>query len=88
MLARLLLPAVLLLSAPALPGRGGDAPFPPLSPDDLGHLLATIKPQKGESPWREIPWLTNVTDARRKAVALDRPLVIFTAADGSPLSRT
>jgi len=29
-----------------------------------------------------------VTEARRKAIAEDKPLVIFTAADGSPLSRT
>ena len=87
MLARLLLPAFLVLSTAATPGRGGDA-IPPLTPDDLGPLLATVKPQKGESPWREIPWLTNVTEARRKASAEDKPLVIFTAADGSPLSRT
>ena len=87
MSAKPLLATFLILAAGAAPGHGDDAP-PKLSPDDLEHLLATIKPQKGESPWREIPWLTNVTDARRKAVAEDKPLVIFTAADGSPLSRT
>ena len=65
-----------------------DNAVPQISPDELEHLLATIKPQKVESPWREIPWLTNVTEARRKAIAEDKPLVIFTAADGSPLSRT
>jgi hypothetical protein len=84
---RLLLPTVLILGIHATPGRGSDA-IPPIAPDDLGRLLATIKPQQGESPWREIPWQTNVTAARRKAVAEDKPLVIFTAADGSPLSRT
>ena len=62
--------------------------IPRISSDDWERLLATIKPQKGESPWREIPWLTNVTQARRQAIAEDKPLVIFTAADGSPLSRT
>ena len=62
--------------------------IPKISPDDFHRLLLTIKPQPGESPWREIPWLTNVTEARRQAGRLDRPLVIFTAADGSPLSRT
>ncbi len=61
---------------------------PEISPADYERLLAAIKPQPGESPWREIPWLTNVTEARRKASAEDKPLVIFTAADGSPLSRT
>jgi hypothetical protein len=85
--ARLLLPVLLILGIPAAPARGGDA-IPLLTPDDLPRLLAAIKPQKGESPWREVPWLTSVTEARRKAIAEDKPLVIFTAADGSPLSRT
>lgn len=60
----------------------------PLVPGQLDRLLATIKPQVGESPWREIDWLTDVTAARARAVAEDKPLVIFTAADGSPLGRT
>jgi len=47
-----------------------------------------MKPQPGESRWREIPWLTDISEARRRAVAEDKPLVIFTAADGSPLGRT
>ena len=55
---------------------------------DLDRLLAVIKPQPGESPWREINWFTDVTEARRQAIAQDKPLVIFTAADGSPLGRT
>lgn len=63
-------------------------PVPEISPADFERLLAAIKPQQGESPWREIRWLTNVTEARRKASAENKPLVIFTAADGSPLSRT
>ena len=57
-------------------------------PADFARLLEAIKPQPGESPWREIGWLTDVTAARVKAVAEDKPLVIFTAADGSPLGRT
>jgi hypothetical protein len=87
MIANRLLSACLLLGVWSLLARG-DAAVPRISPDDLEHLLAMIKPQKGESPWREVPWLTNVTEARRRAIAEDKPLVIFTAADGSPLSRT
>ena len=56
--------------------------------DDFQRLYTLIKPQKGESPWREIAWLTNVTDARKKAASEGKPIVIFTAADGSPLGRT
>jgi len=62
--------------------------IPPIARADLDRLLAEIKPQRGESPWREIPWLIDVTEARRRSAAEDKPLVIFTAADGSPLGRT
>lgn len=63
-------------------------PLTDIPATDFDRLHALIQPQPGESPWREIAWLTNVTEARRRAVAEDRPLIIFTAADGSPLGRT
>lgn len=59
-----------------------------IDPADFDKLHALIQPCPGESPWREIEWHTNVTEARRRALAEDKPLVIFTAADGSPLGRT
>ena len=59
-----------------------------ISPDDFQRLHTLIKPQDGESPWREVAWLTSVTAARQKAAAEGKPIVIFTAADGSPLGRT
>lgn len=66
-----------------------DQPVAPEIPAaDFDRLLDMIKPQPGESPWREVDWLTDVTEARRRSVAEDKPLVIFTAADGSPLGRT
>ena len=76
------------LLALAAPRAFAEERIPPIPPDDFDRLMAAIKPLRGESPWREIPWLTNVTEARRKAIAEDKPIVIFTAADGSPLSRT
>src|SRR5262249_15269017 len=66
----------------------GDNTVPEITAADFHRLLAAIKPQQGESPWREVPWFTNVTEARRKASAENKPLLIFTAAGGSPLSRT
>lgn len=73
----------------AVPTAAFAATPPEPTPDrDLERLLSEIKPQPGESPWREIAWLTDVTEARRRAVAENKPLVIFTAADGSPLGRT
>jgi hypothetical protein len=81
------LAVLLLLGLCSPPGSGAD-PVTEINPADFDRLLAEIKPQKAESTWREIHWLTNVTEARRKAIAEDKPIVIFTAADGSPLSRT
>ena len=86
MIGRHLAGALLILGIVAACAHADSVPE--ISPADFERLLAAIKPQPGESPWREIPWLTNVTEARRKASAEDKPLVIFTAADGSPLSRT
>lgn len=61
---------------------------PEIAPADFARLHALIRPQAGESPWRDVEWMTNVRDARRKAAAEGKPILIFTAADGSPLSRT
>lgn len=65
--------------------RAADRAIPPA---DFDRLFELIKPQPGESPWREVEWFTDVTEARSRSVAEDKPLVIFTAADGSPLGRT
>ena len=82
LLARLLWMA--LCFGPTVAAEG-----PPKIAEAQFHLLhALVQPCEGESPWREIAWQTNVTEARRRAIAQDKPLVIFTAADGSPLGRT
>jgi hypothetical protein len=82
-----LLQSLLILGLCVTVGRCADG-VPEIADNDFDRLLAAVKPQKDESPWRDVPWLTNVTEARRRAIAEDKPLVIFTAADGSPLSRT
>jgi hypothetical protein len=39
--------------------------------------------------WRnEIPWLTNLTEARAKAAAEGKPILVWIAADGHPLGAT
>jgi hypothetical protein len=86
MIAKRVLAALAVLAVLTGGARADDVPE--ISAADFERLFAVIKPQQGESPWREVPWLTNVTEARRKASAENKPLVIFTAADGSPLSRT
>ena len=79
--------ALLVFLASSTASVGGE-PIAKIPDADFDRLLTAIRPQPDESPWREIPWLTNVTEARRKALAEDKPIVILTAADGSPLSRT
>ena len=79
--------AVLALVASAWPGTAQER-VAKIPAGDFKRLHALIKPQPGESPWRQVSWLTNITAARRRAVAEDKPLIIFTAADGSPLCRT
>ena len=60
----------------------------PQSKSEFQHLHALIKPQPGESPWRQVNWLTSVTEARQRSAAENKPILIFSAADGSPLGRT
>lgn len=61
---------------------------PEIAPADFARLRDAIRPQPGESPWREIEWMTSIRDARRRAAEEGRPILVFTAADGSPLGRT
>jgi hypothetical protein len=78
------IPLLVFLGAPGLAAER----VAPIPEDDFERLQQAITPQRGESPWREIAWETNISEARRRATAEDKPMVIFTAADGSPLSRT
>lgn len=77
---RILLAALLLAQA-------GTAP-PEVTTADFARLHSAIRPQPGESPWREIDWMTSIRGARERAAADGKPILVFTAADGSPLART
>jgi hypothetical protein len=48
------LSTLLILGVACTFARGGDA-VPEIAAADLDRLLVAIKPQPGESPWREIP---------------------------------
>ena len=73
---------VLAVLAQARPG------VPEIAPEDFTRLRNAIRPQPGESPWREVDWMTSIRGARQKAAAEGKPILVFTAADGSPLART
>lgn len=83
--------AVLVALATGLAGTGllAQGPNPPeqakksakeISPEQFDKLFTMIRPQAelGETKWTEIPWLTNTLEARRKASAEDKPIIVWT----------
>ncbi len=63
-------------------------PAKPISAGEFSRLHALIKPQVDESKWAKIPWLTNLSEARRRAVAEDKPLLLWRSGGGDVLGRT
>ena len=75
--------AAIALAVSAL-GGGHD-----LSPESFEPLHALIRPQPGEFSWyEEIPWLTSIQEAREKAAAEGKPLLVWSSADGQPCGAT
>lgn len=56
----------------------------PIARADLAKLAALIKPGAGEDKWAEIPWLTDLWQARQKAAAEGKPILLW-EMDGHPL---
>jgi hypothetical protein len=53
----------------------------------IAELFAVIAPDKSEQAWLEIPWQTDLTAARRKAAAENKPIFLW-EMDGHPLGCT
>jgi hypothetical protein len=73
--------ALLLLAATA---QAGPSDLDGASFERLHRLLL---PQPGESRWADLPWLTSLPEARKRAVELDRPLFVWRAGGGEVLGR-
>ena len=56
-----------------------------LTADSFAGIHKLIKPQAGESRWLEIPWLTDVWEARRKAAAEGKPILIWSGGGAAPI---
>lgn len=56
-----------------------------IAPDQLDKLRALIKPKPGG--FDDIPWMTDLWEARQKAVAEGKPLLVW-VGDGHPLGWT
>jgi hypothetical protein len=58
---------------------------PPLLADaDVLQLRKVIRPAEGEDPFDTIPWETSLWDARVKAAAAGKPILLW-EMDGHPL---
>jgi hypothetical protein len=57
----------------------------PLKAEALNKLHALIRPQADEEKFMQIPWLTDLWEARKKAAAVGRPILLW-EMDGHPLS--
>ena len=64
------------------PLRAQEAPT--LTPEKLDALRQVIKPKDGEDKWKEIPWTANLWDARKRAAAEAKPILLW-EMDGNPL---
>jgi hypothetical protein len=63
--------------------RGAD----PIAVDQFDKLHALIKPAAGEQKWAEVPWLASLWEARRRAAAEGKPILLW-EMDGHPLGCT
>ena len=54
---------------------------------DLNELMTLIKPQSAEEKWAEIPWMSSLWEARRKAAEQGKPILLW-EMDGHPLGCT
>ena len=57
---------------------------PPLTADEAARLRAAIRPAEGEDPFATIPWETSLWEARKKAAAAGKPVILW-EMDGHPL---
>jgi hypothetical protein len=61
-----------------------------LSDADFGKLHTLIRPHADEARCRwmtDIPWETSIWEARQKAAAQGKPLLVVGSGGGSPLGR-
>jgi hypothetical protein len=77
-----LLPLAALLSAVAVAPAAE-----PLSPQNFKALHALIKPEDTEDKWTQIPWRTNLWEARIEAARAGKPILLW-EMDGHPLGCT
>jgi hypothetical protein len=51
---------------------------------EFERLHQVLKPQPGESRWMEIDWYPSVWEARRRAAAEGKPMLLWAGSGGAP----
>ena len=80
-----------LIYTPRASGQSEGAPSeplpppPPISPEHFARLHRLIKPGPGELRFHEIPWLLDITQARKQAAAQGKPILVWSGAGGAPI---
>jgi hypothetical protein len=59
----------------------------PIPPGQFRTLHDLIKDNAGKEKWAQIPWMTSLWDARQKAAAEGKPILLW-EMDGHPLGCT
>lgn len=70
---------VLCFTATTLPGQDG------IAKGDFVKLRDLIRPHPGESNWRRVDWLTSLHEARVKAAAEGKPILLWSGGGAPPL---
>jgi hypothetical protein len=65
--------------------QGLEEKQPLLTAGRFESVLRLVKPQDGELRFREIPWLLSVHEARTKAAAEGKPILVWSGSGGAPL---
>ena len=69
----------LIAAVPVLHAEDG------IPPDQFGRLRELIRPHAGESNWRQINWLTSLHEARVKAAAEGKPILLWSGGGAPPV---
>lgn len=83
MLARIHVFGVLVL-ATGLAGAPAAEPRA-IAEKEFDTLHKLIKPSAGESRWQELAWLTSIHEARQKAAAEGKPIILWSGGGAPPL---
>jgi hypothetical protein len=73
---------MILIGLFPLVARSADGVAP--TPDQFHKVRGLIKPHTGEDKWAEIPWSANLWEARERAAASGKPILLW-EMDGNPL---